>query len=140
MNKSGIISTVFVLLCQWTLAEDCVDKFCPPNTYCEAKYIVKCNKPPCRPIFACLPVSQNGCAEMQCSKGLVCVERVVPCISQACKKIGVCAKPNTCEAQVCPPSHRCKLDDGKPKCVRGIFTLSDVIAQLPQKTKNESES
>ncbi|KAI6190133.1 hypothetical protein M3Y97_00083900 [Aphelenchoides bicaudatus] len=120
-------------------AEDCVDKFCPPGTYCEAKFIVKCSKPPCKPLFLCLPVSQNGCASMECSHGLVCVEKTIPCISQSCKKVGICARPNTCEAEECPPSHKCKIENGTPKCVRGIFTLQDVIAQLPQRQTNEPE-
>ncbi|KAI1719484.1 hypothetical protein Ddc_08696 [Ditylenchus destructor] len=111
-------------------AETCVDKFCPPGTYCDTRNVVQCKNPPCRPLLICLPDSNNGCGQHQCSPGLVCVERTVPCIGKSCKKTATCAKSGSCDALVCPPSHRCEAEP-KPHCVRGIFTISEV-AKLQQ--------
>ena len=38
----------------------CIDKFCPPGTFCATLNVVQCVKEPCKPLLACLPVSVNG--------------------------------------------------------------------------------
>ncbi|KAE9554339.1 hypothetical protein FO519_002449 [Halicephalobus sp. NKZ332] len=103
----------------------CVDKFCPPGTFCATLNVVQCVKEPCKPLLACLPVSVNGCANHKCPPGMVCVEHSTRCIGRSCKKVPKCAEPGTCAALVCPPSHICEANPA-PKCVKKIFTESDV--------------
>ncbi|CAD6200223.1 unnamed protein product [Caenorhabditis auriculariae] len=75
-----------------TMSKSCIDKFCPPETYCEER-LGPCVHPPCRTIFACLPKEVNAC-----------------------------------EAVVCPPSHRCKMDkSGKPACIKKIPPTHAII-------------
>lgn len=62
-----------------------------------------------------------------------CVGRTIPCIGKSCKQIARCVKSGTCDALVCPPSHRC-VAKPQPHCVRGIFTISEV-AKLSQQQK-----
>ncbi|EYC40336.1 hypothetical protein Y032_0618g700 [Ancylostoma ceylanicum] len=120
-------SLLFSLLVASCTAESCIDKFCPPGTFCDER-LGPCKKPPCRPIFVCLPDEFNGCARHSCPSGEVCVERVRPCIGKSCKKLPSCAKPGTCDAMVCPPSHKCEADP-TPKCVKHIPTVSSVIGK-----------
>uniref|UniRef100_A0A1I7Z6F6 Follistatin-like domain-containing protein n=1 Tax=Steinernema glaseri TaxID=37863 RepID=A0A1I7Z6F6_9BILA len=106
--------------------ESCVNKFCPMGTFCETRHIAHCPAPPCNPILECLPDLINGCKNKTCSGSEVCVEHTIPCIGRSCKKVAMCAKAGTCEATVCPPSHKCKMEGGAPKCVKTILTNSDV--------------
>jgi hypothetical protein len=106
-------------------AETCVDKFCPPGTFCATLNVVHCVKEPCKPLLACLPVDVNGCANHQCPKDMICVEHSTRCIGRSCKKVPKCATPGTCAALTCPPSHKCQASP-KPKCVKTIFTESDI--------------
>ncbi|CAD5231138.1 unnamed protein product [Bursaphelenchus xylophilus] len=116
--------------------EFCIDRFCPAGTFCEPRFVVKCVRQPCKPILMCLPISENGCARKTCPDGTVCVERVIPCISQNCAKKATCAKPGTCDALVCPPSHHCELNgSGVPTCERGLFKAKDVKVELAQLQK-----
>ena len=39
--------------------DNCIDKFCPPGTFCDERP-GPCVKPPCRTILACLPIEANG--------------------------------------------------------------------------------
>lgn len=46
---------------QFQKSLECIDRFCPPGTYCEVlTKVVQCKSPPCRPIIACLPENVNG--------------------------------------------------------------------------------
>ncbi|VDP30575.1 unnamed protein product, partial [Heligmosomoides polygyrus] len=85
----------------------CIDKFCPPGTFCDERL------GPC-------------CVRHSCASGEVCVERIRSCIGRSCKKISTCAKPGTCDALVCPPSQKC-VADPTPKCVKHIPTVKSVI-------------
>ncbi|CAG9538515.1 unnamed protein product [Cercopithifilaria johnstoni] len=68
----------------------------------------------------------NGCkSHPPCPPGLICAEKLVPCISRSCRKIAKCVPPGTCEAMECPPSHKCVMNPG-PTCVRTILTAEDV--------------
>ncbi|KAL6726673.1 hypothetical protein Aduo_008619 [Ancylostoma duodenale] len=120
-------SLLFCLLIVSCSTESCIDKFCPPGTFCDER-LGPCKNPPCRPIFVCLPNEFNGCARHTCPTGEVCVERVRPCIGRSCKKLPSCAKPGTCDAMVCPPSQKC-VADPTPKCVKHIPTVSSVIGK-----------
>uniref|UniRef100_A0AC35G241 Uncharacterized protein n=1 Tax=Panagrolaimus sp. PS1159 TaxID=55785 RepID=A0AC35G241_9BILA len=83
-------------------AETCIDKFCPPGTFCATLNVVHCVKEPCKPLLACLPVDVNGCANHHCPQDMI-----------------------SCAALRCPPSHKCQASP-KPKCVKTIFTESDI--------------
>ncbi|KJH49096.1 hypothetical protein DICVIV_04803 [Dictyocaulus viviparus] len=115
---------------------ECVDRFCPPGTFCDQR-VGPCEKPPCRPIILCIPDIYNGCVGHSCPTGEVCVERVRPCIGRSCKKTPICAKPGTCDAIICPPSHKCTAEP-TPKCIKSIPTVSTVIGNATLRIENKN--
>uniref|UniRef100_A0A7E4WBD3 TIL domain-containing protein n=1 Tax=Panagrellus redivivus TaxID=6233 RepID=A0A7E4WBD3_PANRE len=129
MNKAAVFIfssfVLFAIVIARDTPENCVDKFCPPGTFCLAREIVKCKNTPCKPMLFCIPNPVNGCATVDCATGLVCVERPTRCIGRSCKKTPKCVKSGTCDALVCPPSHKCEASP-TPKCVKTILTESDV--------------
>ncbi|CAI2349749.1 unnamed protein product [Caenorhabditis sp. 36 PRJEB53466] len=124
----SFVFSLFLVFVSHIYADNCIDKFCPPGTFCDERP-GPCVKPPCRTILACLPVEANGCARMECKSPQVCVERVRPCIGRACKEIATCETPNTCAAVVCPPSQKCKLENGKPTCKKHIPPTRGIIGK-----------
>ncbi|VDK75733.1 unnamed protein product [Litomosoides sigmodontis] len=78
-------------------------------------------------------MSASGCkSHPPCPAGLVCAEKLVPCLGRSCRKVAKCVQPGTCDATECPPSHKCEMRSAGPTCVKAILAAEDVAKMNEQ--------